>query len=234
MRRILVAALVGALSVPAAAAEYKVKLRQEPLIQGRGGLHAADSRTAGSLVRVIAPGGPISKRGTVRVLVMNLGQPAFTFGPASVSLKLADGTTLKKVPLAEFNRGEALVLREMKHANAVDRRVKGDLSSLAQQGASGRTVQSISGAAGPNAVAAGTAEAGRQDRNAEQLPGAKMLSAIDGVLRPEQVAPQEAAGGYLVFELPKALRTQKADLPLTIVVKAGAEEHRFAALLERD
>ncbi|TFI57314.1 hypothetical protein E2493_15730 [Sphingomonas parva] len=230
----MAALLAAALSAPAAAAEFKIALQQAPLLHGRGGLHAADSRTAGSLVRVIAPGSPISKRGTVRVLVMNLGQPAFVFGPASVSLTLADGTALPKVPVAVFNRGEALVAREVRRAGAVDRRVKGDLAGLAQQGASGRTIQSISGAAGPNASAAGAAEAGRQDRGAEELPGARLLGALDGVLRPEQVGPQEAAGGYLVFELPKALRAQKTDLPLTILVKAGGEEHRFAALLKRD
>jgi hypothetical protein len=204
-------------------------------LHGYGGLHAADSRTERTLVRVISPGSPINKRGTVRVLVMNLGGAPFDFGPASVRLELADGSILAEVPIAEFAKGADLVEREMGRSAAVDRRVKGDLSNLAQSASTG--IQVPTGfVSGGNSAAANSSAASRQDRNqdSDALPGAKLLSAIDGVLQPAKVGPQEAAGGYLVFELPKTVRGQKTDQPLTIVVTAGRDEHRFAATLHRD
>ena len=237
MSRYLFAAMALAIASPAVAANFRVHLSGEDhkLLRGYGGLHAADSRTERTLVRVISPGSPITKRGTVRVLVMNLGGTPFDFGPASVKLELADGSVLTEVPVAEFAKGAQLVEREMGRAVSVDRRVKGDLSNLAQTSSAGVQVPTGVPATGTLAGAAGSAAA-RQDRNqdADQLPGAKLLNAIDGVLQPAKVGPQEAAGGYLVFELPKALRALKADQPLTIVVSAGADVHRFAATLHRD
>ncbi|QAY78790.1 hypothetical protein [Sphingosinicella sp. BN140058] len=237
MSRYLVAALALALAGPAAAGNYRVQLsgQDHKLLHGYGGLHAADSRTEGSLVRVISPGSAITRRGTVRVLVMNLGAKVFDFGPASVRLELADGSVLSEVPLTEFAKGANLVEREMGRAASVDRRVKGDLSSLAQSASTGTQVPT-GFVSGGNGTAASNAAAARQDRNqdADLLPGAKLLSAIDGVLQPAKVGPQEASGGYLVFELPKIVRSQKADQPLTIVVTAGRDEHRFAAMLHRD
>jgi hypothetical protein len=234
--RIILAAIAAAISVPAAAAEFTVQLSGEQgrLIRGKNGLHAADSRTSASLVRVISPGIPINKRGTVRVLVMNLGQPAFRFGPGHVQLVLPDGSVLTKVPLKEFAKGAELVSTEMRRAAAVDARVKAGLSTLAESAAMGMTAQVMTGSsAGSGSAASGSAF--QQDRklDADQLPGARLLAAIDGVLQPNSIAPQEATGGYLVFELPKSLRSTRADAPITIVVTAGSEEHRFNALLKR-
>ncbi|PSJ39482.1 hypothetical protein [Allosphingosinicella deserti] len=75
MSRYLFAALALAFASPAVAANFRVHLNGEDhkLLRGYGGLHAADSRTERTPVRVISPGSPITKRGTVRVLVMNLG-----------------------------------------------------------------------------------------------------------------------------------------------------------------
>jgi hypothetical protein len=52
------------------------------------------------------------------------------------------------------------------------------------------------------------------------------------VLMPETVAPQAASGGYLVFELPEQAKAAAADIPLTVTVRTGDEEHRFAGLLK--
>jgi hypothetical protein len=236
-----VAALCAAgavvISAPAAAAEYTVMLSEAngKVLRGRGGLHAADSKLAGSLVRVISPGSRITRRGTVRVLVMNLGQPRFAFGPSQVSLKLADGTEIPKTPMREFREGAELVSREMRRAGTVDRRVKSGLSDVARDASVGPTAATLSGQPTPDTSAVTGAAASRQDGTLEgdALPGARTLAAIDGLLQRAEVAPQEASGGYLVFELPKELRATKADQPFTIVVRAGREEHRIQALLRK-
>jgi hypothetical protein len=238
MKSLIAAAAMLALAAPASAAEFRVKLdgAAHPLLHGRGGLHAADSRTERSLVRVISPGSPISRRGTVRVLVMNLGGSPFDFGPRQIRLELADGTVLSEVPVAEFGKGAALIEREMNRAAVTDRRVRSSLTS-SSGGGTGSASTPLSGySGGGDAGGADSAAAMRQDRNqdADGLPGAETLDAIGGVLQATRVGPQEASGGYLVFELPKALRSQKADQPLTIVVTAGRDEHRFLASLDRN
>lgn len=232
--RMTAALLALAVPATAAGAEYRLRLQGEKIIRGNGGLHAADSRTEASLVRVVSSGIGISKRGTIRVLVMNLGAKPFAFGPADVRLRLPDGSELPHTPLAEFQRGAKLVSREMQRAANVDRRVKSDLSALAQSASTGVTVangNSFSTPAEP-AGARGTS-AGRQDRAAEKLPGSETLNAIADIMRRTQLGPQEAAGGYLVFEMPKELRARRGDEPVTIVVRTGAEEHRFEAILQR-
>ena len=235
MRRLVIGALGLALATAATAAEFKVELGspQGKVLRGRNGLHAADSRTERTLVRVISPGSDIGKRGTVRVLVMNLGVAPFEFGPANVRLELGDGSTLPPVPMAEFNRGRALVARESARAASVDRRVKGDLASLAQAG-SGATPRNMGVPSSGPSSSAGDA-ASRQDRNsdADMLPGAKLLGALDGLLRRNRVGPQEAAGGYLVFDIPKPVRETAADQPLTVVVTAGPDVHRFEGRLRK-
>ena len=229
------AALVA--TAPAAAAEYSVQLSEAngKLLRGRGGLHAADSRLAGSLVRVISPGSRISRRGTVRVLVMNLGKAPFVFGPSSVTLKLADGSELPKTPMREFREGAELVSREMRRAASIDRRVKSGLADAARDASMGASVATLSPQRPPDTSALTGAAAARQDGAIEgdALPGAETLAAIHAVLQREEVAPQDASGGYLVFDIPKELRALKADQRFTIVVRAGGEEHRFEALLRK-
>jgi hypothetical protein len=48
-----------------------------------------------------------------------------------------------------------------------------------------------------------------------------------------QVGPKEAWGGYLIFDMPKALKKARADQPVTIVVRTGNEVHRIKAVLNR-
>jgi hypothetical protein len=182
-------------------------------------------------VRVIAPGNDIHERGTVRVLVMNLGPAPFEFGPDEVTLTLADGTILKPVPVGQMEDGRMLVEREMHHAQSNDLQTRSSLSSLQQQANSGATVQSMSPGADPAGPASGT---GAQDQRADpsSLPGAQLLDSIYQILVPLQVEPNKAWGGYYVFDMPKAAFRKRADQPLTILVRTGAEEHRFAATLK--
>jgi hypothetical protein len=63
------------------------------------------------------------------------------------------------------------------------------------------------------------------------LPGGKTMEALYQVLLPENVGPQQAWGGYYVFDVPKTVFNRRADQPLTVIVRTGGEEHRFAATL---
>lgn len=213
---------------PAAATDYKLQFDpgQGKVLKGRGGLQVFDVRTDKTLMRVIAPGSRITNRGAVRVLVMNLGQPAFEFGPNQVSVELPNGTPMREVPIDVFDKGEKLVEREVRIGGAVDRAVKSNLSSYADQQNS---------VAAPNVVSheVAGANAMRSDELANDLPGAKLLGGLNGVLRPLAVGPKEAWGGYLIFEMPRDVQKAKSNQPVTIVVRTGTEVHRIKAVLTR-
>jgi len=148
-----------------------------------------------------------------------------------VKLELADGTELKPTPLDKFEKGAALVQREMRRAAAVDMQVKNSLATLIQQSGGGGSLDSRpSGATLSSAPPVSTTE---HDRKAEELdlPGAKTMDALYQLLLPETVGPNQASGGYYVFDVPKAVFNHKADQPLTVIVHTGGEEHRFAATL---
>ena len=219
---------------PAFAGAYRIELATPPsgrLLHGHGGLEAADQRTATALVRLIAPGNDIHERGTVRVLVMNLGTTPFEFGPGQVTLTLGDGTVLKEVPVAQMEDGRELVERETRYAASNDLRNRNNLAGLAQQANSGMTVQSLSpGGPAPGSLVPGTG--GHDYRTDDDLiPGMRLLDSIYQVLIPLTVAPQSAWGGYYVFDVPKTVFRKRADQTLTITVRTGAEEHRFAAVM---
>ncbi len=234
MKRILISLAILALGAPAAAGSYRVLL--EPvagkMLVGHAGVEAVDETTAGVHVRLITPGNEVKERGTVRVLVRNLGTKAFQFGPDDVRLELADGTLLKPTPLDKFEKGAEVVQREMRHAAAVDMQVKNSLSSYAQQSAGGTLPGPMQ--AGPSgAISAPAADVEDLERRSDEsdLPGAKTQDALYQLLLPETVGPKQAWGGYYVFDLPRDVFNRKADQPLTVIVRTGAEEHRFAAKL---
>ena len=237
MRYVAAAVALALCAVPATAA-FRVQLKAAPenSLKGYGGLHAVDSRTATSLVRVISPGSDIKKMGTVRVLVMNLGAKPFVFGPDNVTLKLADGTQLAFMPYELFDKGAKLVERESAHQKALGSLSAANFAERAAGGGTvgnGQTASANSTTAGPasgaeaaNRAREGGIELGRQ-------PGEEIRQIVDSLMYKTRIAPQEAAGGYLVFELPKTVRTLKTDQPATLVVKTGREEHRFEVLLQR-
>jgi hypothetical protein len=230
----LAAIVLLMLAAPASAAAYKVVLSPPPgteVVRGHAGLHAVDDRTDTTLVRIISPGSNIKERGTIRVLVMNKGTRTFPFGPEQVRLELADRTRLKPVPIGMFINKAEMVEREVGRARAVDQRNRSNISELARQGA---------GSSGPAPTGVATAPSSgpipTEGLDLKQddllLPGAKTLAAIYQVLETQPVAPNQGWGGYYVFDLPKAVRNRRSDIPLKIVVKTGAEVRRFDATLQ--
>ena len=237
LRKLFLAAAALSVSGAALANGYMVNLQPAngATVKGHAGLHAVDDKTDRALVRIVAPGLAADKRGTIRVLVMNLGTEPFEFGPDDVTLTLADGSELKKVPLAEFDRGYGLIKREQNRAAAVTAQNNSTLSSLMGQTQSG--MPGNSPAAAPNIGTRQTDfESLRRNLDDEYLqPGGKTLDALYQLLMPDQVAPQAASGGYLVFEMPKRNKksTADADLPITITVRTGDSIHHFAGVLKR-
>jgi len=229
MKLLVISIAALALSCPAFAGSYRVVLQpmQGKMLVGHAGVQAVDETTAVAHVRLITPGNQVKERGTVRVLVRNLTSGAFQFGPENVRLQLADGTDLKPSPLDQFEKGAELVQREMGHAAAVDMQIKNSLSSYAQQGGGSTLTSTQAGAFAPSANIQDLER--RSDES--DLPGAKTMDALYQLLVPETVGPNQAWGGYYVFDLPKAAFDRRVDQPLTIIVRTGSEEHRFAATL---
>jgi hypothetical protein len=227
---------LAALAMPGAAlaGSYRVVLTPPTggkLLIGHGGVQAADDRTGGALVRLVAPGNEVRERGTVRVLVMNLGSQPFEFGPDQVTLRLADGTELHPVPVDTMENGRKLVERESRRAAATDLQVSMNLGALAAQGATGTMPHSLAPASS-TAPAGGTTQGLDRRTDELHLPGGQTLDAIYQILIPLTVAPTAAWGGYYVFDMPKRVQARRSDQPLTILVRTGAEEHRFDATLK--
>lgn len=220
------------LSAPAFAGSYKIVLDRPVngrLLTGHAGLQAADERTQDTLVRVVAPGNTVDVRGTVRVLVMNLSDKAFTFGPDEVTLRLGDGTVLKPTPVDAFERRKDVAEQTAGRARAIDIGNRNSLPSLVGSGASSPNVPGIPVAI-PSGPAANTTSLDFQS-DTDLLPHGEVLNAIYQLLIPLNVGPQQAWGGYYVFDVPKAVQRMRTDLPLSITVRTGAEEHRFSAML---
>lgn len=241
LRILFTAAAALSVSGAALASGYVVNLQPAngAKLKGHAGLHSVDDKTDRALVRIVAPGLTADKRGTIRVLVMNLGTEPFEFGPDDVTLTLADGSELKKVPLSEFDRGYGIIKQEQNRANAVTAQNNSTMSMLMGQTQSGMT-----GGSPMSAPSAGSFSSARQTdfeslrRNLEDeylQPGGKTLDALYQLLVPEQVAPKSASGGYLVFEMPKRNKKSPADadLPITITVRTGEGVHRFTGVLTR-
>jgi hypothetical protein len=233
MKRVLITVAALALGAPAIAGSYRVVLQpvNGKIIVGHAGVQAVDETTAGAHVRLISPGNEVNQRGTIRVLVRNLGSKPFQFGPDDVRLQLADGTELKPTSLDKFEKGARLVQREMGHAAAVDMQVKNSMSQLIGQTGGGSSLEGRPGGATLGSEpAVSTTEHNRKTEEL-MLPGGKTQDALYQLLLPETVGPKQAWGGYYVFDVPKAVLGRKADQPLTVIVRTGGEEHRFAATL---
>jgi hypothetical protein len=219
---LLCAALLGA--APAGAGTYRLELQPKDgkIIRAPNGIHAVDSRTAGTLVRVIAPGLKVwQNRGTLRVLVMNLSGRPFSFGPDDVTLKLADGAPVHFMALAEFKDGIQLVQNETVRNAAVRARIDSNLGGINLSGGFGFAgrVSAIDELDLPPDDVDATAR--------------RLQQAVDSLLTDDEVEPQEAMGGYLMFELPKSMPAARADQPLDLIVSTGGEEHHFSVVLRR-
>jgi hypothetical protein len=226
-----IAAALCLASSPIFAASYRLVLQpvNGKLLIGHAGVQAVDERTSTALVRIVSPGNRIDERGTVRVLVMNLGAKPFQFGPDQVRLELSDGTVLQPTSVDAMEKGRQLVEWESGRAWTNDLRIRNNLSGTEQQTNSGvRPLTPVPGATAPSSEATRYNE--RTDENLQ--PGAQTLNAIYQILIEQPVEPSKAWGGYYVFDVPSRIFARKTDQPLTILVTTGGEVHRFNATLK--
>lgn len=236
MKAFLLGAALSLLAMPAIAGSYRIVLHPKDgkMLVGHAGVQAVDDRTATALVRLISPGNQVDQRGTVRVLVQNLGPTPFDFGPEHVRLTLADGTVLRPSSVEKFEQGRELVERENARAGAVDLQTRNNVVGLEQQTSGGPSPASMAPVpGGSTASGASTSSTSGLNRrtDANLQAGAETLNGIYQILITQPVAPQKAWGGYYVFDVPKAVFARHADQPLSIDVRTGAEEHHFQAML---
>jgi hypothetical protein len=235
MKKLLIAAVaLAAAASPALAGPLTLELEPKDgkILRAVSGMQAVDSRTASALVRVISPGQKVTKRATVRVLIMNLGSKPFSFGPRNVSLKLADGTSVPFMHLAEFRDGIQLVQRETARQSSVRSRIDNNLDGINTSGASVPNGQSLS----QNAAANSTTRASELDIPTDSAIASadRLQGAVDSIIATTStLAPKQATGGYMMFELPDSVRRSKADQPVELIVSAAGEEHHFSAVLRR-
>jgi hypothetical protein len=205
------------------------------MLVGHAGVQAVDDETNIALVRLISPGAEVAERGTIRILVKNLGTAPFEFGPDQVKLTLADGTILIPSSVEQFEKGRSLVEHENRIAGATDLTNRNNLSGLEQQSRGSGPASSLAAQSGGAASAARSSSATLSQEHRSDallLPGGRTLDAIYQILIAQPVEPNQAWGGYYVFDMPKKVFARRADQPLSISVKTGAEEHRFDAILK--
>lgn len=234
-RSLVLVAALSLLSAPAMAGSYRILLSPPQggrLLIGHAGVQAADERNDKLVIRVISPGNEVKQRGTLRFLVMNLGEKPFEVGPDEVKLQLADGTVFQPTPMKEFDKSAEMIEREARHAHAIDLQNRESLSAIAEQASNGPASQPGSPEPAISAPsAAGDASGLQNSDSSTALLGDELLDDLNQLLVPLTVGPKQAWGGYYVFDVPKSVFDKRADQPLTIMVKTGAEEHRFSATL---
>jgi hypothetical protein len=258
MKRLVVGAMLVALcSTSAVASKFTMQLNPTPKQASRmqSGVAAVDDSSATSSVRLIQAEGDLKKRGSIELLVMNQGATSFTFGPENLTATLADGTPVPIVTYEQLVHEEKR--RETWAAVAAGLAAAGRSMSAANSGYysgtatySGNTFGTF-GSTPYNSTTFGTATISGYDYGASQAAqssanlqnqemfarmteqNASKMEALKGYMRTTTVDPQQMFGGTGMFDLPKAARGSKNDVPMTFVVTINGEEHRFDALLKR-
>ena len=243
MKRIAFAAAMLAVASPAAATRFGFQLMPSANQSARmqNGIAAVDDSMQWSTVRVVQPDDDMKKRSSIQVLVMNQGDKPFNFGPENVTAALADGTPVAIVTYDQLMHEEKK--RETWRAVFAGLAAMNSGRSYGTATYSGSTFGSIgttpyssftSGTASVSTYNSGAAAVENQiifDRLAST--NAASRDALKANIRTTTVDPQQMFGGTVMFELPKAARASKTDVPINFVVTINGEQHRFAALLKR-
>ncbi len=244
-------------SSPALAAKFTMQLNAsaEQTSRMESGVAAVDDTTPTSSVRLVQAEGDLKKRGSVGIVVMNQGGKPFNFGPENVTAKLADGTSIaiityeqlaheerRRETWAAIGAGLAAAGNSMSAANSgyyngtgtYSGSTYGSFGSTPYQSNSFGTV-SVSGYnAGQAQIAQSLANQQNQATFARMAEdNAASMKSLKAYMRTTTVDPQQMFGGSVIFELPKAARDAKTDVPVTFVVAINGEDHTFNAVLKR-
>jgi hypothetical protein len=251
------ASLLALASSQAIASKFSMQLNASAQQTARmeSGVVAVDDTTGGSSVRLVQSEDDLKKRGSVGVVVMNQSDKPFNFGPENVTAKLSDGTPVAIITYEQLAKEEKR--REMWAAIGAGLAAAGNTMSASNSGYysgygtyHGSTYGSF-GSTPFNASSSGTvmvsgydyerAQAAQSAANAQNQAtfariaeqNAANLKSLKAYMRTTTVDPQQMFGGTVLFELPKAARDSKADMPVTFVVIVNGEEHKFDAVLRR-
>lgn len=254
---ILIAAALFAVPAPCLAAKFEMAVtagvNQNARMQD--GIAAVDSYGSTSTTRLVPPDDGIKKRSSIQILVMNQGDAPFNLGPENVRAHLSDGTAVLIIGYDQLVKEEkrrrvwsAIAAGLAAGANSFNASTAGYSSGTtsfrgSSYGTVGRTPYNSTtyGTAtysGYDATAAQLAEATAQQQNQATFDrmaaqNASRMGALSANMRTTTVDPGQMFGGAVMFELPAAARKSKVDVPVTFIVTAGGEEHRFEAVLKR-
>jgi hypothetical protein len=258
MRPVIFGAMTLALvSTPAFASKFRMQLipTSEQAARMESGVAAVDDTTPGSSVRLIQTEGNLKKRASVELIVMNHGDRPFNFGPENLTASLADGTPIAIITYEQLVKEEKR--RQTWRAVAAGLAAAGNSMNAANFGYysgmgtySGSTYGTF-GSTPYNSTTTGTvmvsgydsgrAQAAQSAANVQnQATFARMneqnvtnMKALKAFMRTTTVDPQQMFGGTVMFELPKAARDSKVDVPVNFVVMINGEQHQFDAVLKR-
>lgn len=260
MKRALLALALALAALPLNAAEAaKYAMLVTPTgnqsMRMQNGAASIDSYAEGSSVRFVRTETPIKKRASIQILVMNHGEQPFNVGPENVRAQLADGTPVAIITYDQLVREEKR--RRTWRAIGAGLAAAGNAMSASNAGYTSGTVSyrgSSYGSVGTtpyHSTTYGTAtysgydqgraqaaQAVAQEQNRQMFAGlaarnAQSMAALGENMRTTTVDPGQLFGGSVMFELPRNARSGKADVPVTFIVSAGSEEHRFEVTLQR-
>ncbi|QBM75897.1 hypothetical protein E2E30_09015 [Sphingomonas sp. AAP5] len=242
---------------PALATNYVLTIQPAPNQVERmdNGRQVVDDVGERTTIRMMPPKGATDKRSGVRLYVTNRSDKPFNFGPANVTLKLADGTIVAMLTNDELMREErrregwqrfgtamAAAGRSMQASQAGTVTSYGNYSGnttgtigttpfSATSNGSG-VVTTYDPARAQMAQAAANQET-QADTEALAQAQATNQANIDQFIQTTTVDPGATFGGPTIFNPPKVVKSGNAPVALTIIVDAGGEMHQFAATLQK-
>jgi hypothetical protein len=209
------------------------------------GVRAIASSMNKSSVRFVPSETPVKKRGEIQLVIMNHDKAPFNFGPENVHATLVDGTVVPIITYDQLRKEEKK--RQTWAAVAAGLGAMSNAMSAANAGHySGRSYSygrvgstSYSGSthfSGYNAGVANIAHANASMQNQmmfSQLSqnNAARMNALKENIRTTTIDPEDLTGGAIVFEIPKANRSAKGQIPMKFTVEAGGEIHTFDVTL---
>lgn len=245
--RLIVMASIVLLASPAAARGTYLRITpdaSQPSRMEDGRRHTDDIGNAAT-VRFVAPKPANSKRAAFAIFVLNKSDRGIDVGPEAVSATLDDGTQVKILTYADMMREQrrrewwqnfGQAMSAMGAANAGYRSGTATYSGYGH-GSIGTTPYN-SYATGtvtyqgydPTAQAAAMAE-NRRRANELALNQAAARAGIESFLQTTTVDPGQVYGGLIAFDIPRSARGKKV-VPVTFIVNAGGEAHRFRGYFE--
>jgi hypothetical protein len=251
------AAIAMTLTSPAVAANYQLHIQptQAQVERFEDGRQLVDSPGTLATVRAIPPKTPTPGRSGVRLYVSNHGARQFNFGPANVTIKLADGSQIAVLSYDDMAREERRREGRQRFGAAMAAAARSaqasDAGAITSYGSyTGNTVGTF-GSKPINAATSGfgtvttydpartqLAQAAANEENradAASLAQAQAVnrSALDMLMQTNTVDPGASAGGGVLFDPPKAVKDSKEAVPITIIVDTGGERHQFAATIQK-